>query len=403
MFNFQKEVVLNSLDNVTVVKAPAKGSPNTAGTKLDPKLRLPDGGEYFKKYIVDATVYRTEPEEGEVFTIKILPTNLKQKHIQILIELGLDNDYRGDFGSALWYFRKPILVDLDLTNVSADSDVVTMLYKAISTVVPQEYKFVKVTASGSTSVDISGADSYMKVRSVVINEIICEDRCAGSSEGTNNLLTFNGNSTVSGTAANYITYTRNKAEFGTYDYVLHNLRLPTHENLRFTSPSAPEMPIKGALYKQYSFAYCVPRVGFGGMSVAGQTNYSTTLHTFYVKSDLVDQFEKYLENNSSEDPAGIEVSIEDITVGDNKIKILPDLYASSQDLEAAANIKKNAEAIESNGEADEELTSRVTAVESKNTSQDTEINKKANSSDVYTKSETYTKTEVDNKIAEKHP
>ena len=382
MFNFQKEVVLNSLDNVTVVKAPAKGSPNTAGTKLDPKLRLPDGGEYFKKYIVDATVYRTEPEEGEVFTIKILPTNLKQKHIQILIELGLDNDYRGDFGSALWYFRKPILVDLDLTNVSADSDVVTMLYKAILTVVPQEYKFVKVTTSGSTSVDISGADSYMKVRSVVINEIICEDRCAGSSEGTNNLLTFNGNSTVSGTAANYITYTRNKAEFGTYDYVLHNLRLPTHENLRFTSPSAPEMPIKGALYKQYSFAYCVPRVGFGGMSVAGQTNYSTTLHTFYVKSDLVDQFEKYLENNSSGDPAGIEVSIEDITVGDNKIKILPDLYASSQDLEAAA---------------------RVTAVESKNNSQDTEINKKANRADVYTKSETYTKTEVNNKIAEKHP
>lgn len=387
MFNFQKEVILNSLDNVTVVKAPAKGSPNTAGTKLSPKLRFLDGGEYFKKYIVDATVYKTAPEEGNVFTLKIKPTNLKQKHIQILVELGLDNDYRGDFGSALWYFRKPILVDLDLTSVSADSNVIEELYKAFSTVVPSEYKFVKVEKDGSTSVNISGADTYMKVRSVVINEFVCEDRCEGSSEGINNLLTFKGTSTVSGTATNYIEYTRNKAEFGTYNYLLHNFRLPTYENLRFTSPSAPEMPIKGATYTQYSFAYCVPRVGFGGLSVAGQTNYSTTLHTFYVKSDLTTEFESYLKNKDTDDPAGIEVKIQDIKVGANDITILPDLYASSQDLAAAAGIKENADAIKSNSDADEELTARVTAVETKNTSQDTEIGKKANSADVYTKAQ----------------
>lgn len=387
MFNFQKEVILNSLDNVTVVKAPAKGSPSTAGTNLSPKLRFLDGGEYFKKYIVDATVYKTPFEEGEVFELKIKPTNLKQKHIQILVELGLDNDYRGDFGSALWYFRKPILVDLDLTSVSADSDVIEELYKAFSTVVPSEYKFVKVEKDGSTSVNISGADTYMKVRSVVINEFVCEDRCEGSSEGINNLLTFKGTSTVSGTATNYIDYTRNKAEFGTYNYLLHNFRLPTYENLRFTSPSAPEMPIKGATYVQYSFAYCVPRVGFGGLSVAGQTNYSTTLHTFYVKSDLTTKFESYLKNKDTDDSAGIEVKIQDIKVGANDITILPDLYASSQDLAAAAGIKENADAIKSNSNADKELTARVTAVETKNTSQDTEIGKKANSADVYTKAQ----------------
>ena len=387
MFNFQKEVILNSLDNVTVVKAPAKGSPDTAGTKLSPKLRFLDGGEYFKKYIVDATVYKTEPEEGEAFTLKIKPTNLKQKHIQILVELGLDNDYRGDFGSALWYFRKPILVDLDLTSVSSDTAVAEALYNAFSTVVPSEYKFVKVV-NNSSVIEISGADTYMKVRSVVINEFVCEDRCEGSSEGINNLLTFKGTSTVSGTATNYIEYTRNKAEFGTYNYLLHNFRLPTYENLRFTSPSAPEMPIKGATYTQYSFAYCVPRVGFGGLSVAGQTNYSTTLHTFYVKSDLVSEFEKYLTNKESESPAGIEVHIEPIKVGANDITILPDLYASSQDLAAAADIK-------SNSEADKKLAERVTAVESKNNTQDTEIGKKANSNDVYTK------TEADNKFANK--
>ena len=147
------------------------------------------------------------------------------------------------------------------------------------------------------------------------------------------------------------------------------------------------MPIKGATYTQYSFAYCVPRVGFGGLSVAGQTNYSTTLHTFYVKSDLTTEFESYLKNKDTDDPAGIEVKIQGIKVGANDITILPDLYASSQDLAAAAGIKENADAIKSNSDADEELTARVTAVETKNTSQDTEIGNKANSADVYTKAQ----------------
>ena len=105
------------------------------------------------------------------------------------------------------------------------------------------------------------------------------------------------------------------------------------------------------------------------------------------------------------------------------LTVLPDAFASSQDLANAAAIavnadaiETNAEAIEANSEADEALKGRVAAVEAKNTQQDTTIAGKADASalaakadaanvytksEVYQKSETYSKTEADEKFEPK--
>lgn len=337
MFNFQKEVVLNSLDKAAVVNTGVDGQ--ISSSVVDKKVRFLDGGEYFAKYIVENKIYYTNPIPGEKFTLTITPdTTMEDQHIQILVELGLDNDYRGDYGSALWYFRKPMLIDVVIPPKATLTEITQLIHDAFVKVVPKEYKFVDIEPykDKDTSVVITGADSYQKVRNIIVSRYVCDDRCAGSSEEPIEVLNLSTGELEKSTGI--IKYTKNNVEFGTYDYVLHNLRLPTYANLRFTSPSAPEMPVQGVNYTQFSFAYCVPRIGFGGMSVAGQTNHSTTLHTFFVDTNLVDDFKKLFEE------IGITDFVELGRKGDHVITILPDAYASSRDLKAAAEIESNAEA-----------------------------------------------------------
>ena len=201
---------------------------------------------------------------------------------------------------------------------------------------------------------IKGADSYQKVRNIVISEFTCEDRCEGSSEELVDIINYK-----MGKTGKVVSYDKNNVEFGTYNYVLQNLRLPTYANLRFTSPSAPEMPIKGAQYVQYSFAYCVPRIGFGGMSVVGQTNYSTTMHTFYVLKTLASSFEDDLKELDADFKS--EEHLVEVNRTDKKIvTILPDTYASSQDLDSKTAIAANKKAIDDNTKADETVATQVT-------------------------------------------
>lgn len=365
MFNFQKEVIINDIEKqVWLANDPEDPKNYSVAPGMEIKMMVRGGGEYFGKYIVENKVYKTAPIEPRNATVELNATQLAgitgTDHIQIFIELGLDNDYRGDFGSALWYFRKPIVVDLSLEGLNAD-----MLVKAFKTAIPKEYQFLKVTKDGDKVV-LTGEDCYIKIRKVQIIGFECESRCEGSSEEPvlkAEMKYVKEGDGYSIKIGNYGTVTENNVEFGTYNYMIHNLRLPTYANLRFTSPSAVEMPMAGTNYVQYSFAYCVPRsISFGGLSVAGQANHSTTLHTFFVPDTKDGEngtgnkaFEDYLK-----DKLGAEIVPLD-RKGKHTITILPDSYVSSADLKLAEADKNNAEAIEANATADANLKSAVKA------------------------------------------
>lgn len=383
MYNFQKEVVLNDLKSAAIVKA---GGTGTSKPNIDTKLRISDVN-YFAKYIVDGKIHQTIPVNGVPTQITLKADELAKipsdaGHIQISIELGLDNDYRGDFGSALYYFRKPIVIDVNTTGLTADS-----LAKAYKTAIPTDYTFLKVytadsqmpvgmTAPGANDVLLVAEDSYIKVRSLTVDAYNCANRCEGSSEEPELVAEMLKKEDAQGTVEIkgvdgvkvYGSVLKNNVEFGTYEYLIHNLRLPTYENLRFTSPSAPEMPIKGTAYVQYSFAYCVPRgVHFGGMSVAGQTNHSTTLHTFFVPAvwDSTtgeykgnEEFEKLFTDADNGLGMGDDAIVPIGRKGKHKITILADSYASSQDLKAK-------DAIEANTEADKKVKADLDALKAK--------------------------------------
>ena len=71
---------------------------------------------------------------------------------------------------------------------------------------------------------------------------------------------------------------------------MKDLRLPSLEATRFTSPTLEEMPVVGGLYNQYTLEYCKDR-GILGTDAVGDDVTSITTHVFYVLSTLATAFE----------------------------------------------------------------------------------------------------------------
>ena len=71
--------------------------------------------------------------------------------------------------------------------------------------------------------------------------------------------------------------------FGDYNWIIHNLRLPTAANTNFWSPTkqADELPIVGQNYTQFIITMCVDRDGIAGQ-VVGNRATSVTTHVLYV-------------------------------------------------------------------------------------------------------------------------
>lgn len=87
---------------------------------------------------------------------------------------------------------------------------------------------------------------------------------------------------------------KGKEGFGTYSFLLHNLRLPTDARTSAFAINQDETPIVGAKYNQYTIHYCVSR-GPLGLNAVGDTVKSVTTHVFYVLSDLTTAFETALK------------------------------------------------------------------------------------------------------------
>lgn len=82
--------------------------------------------------------------------------------------------------------------------------------------------------------------------------------------------------------------------FGTYEWLLHNLRLPTTARTRIYAMNSDETPIPGAHYDEFVIHYCVNR-GILGTNAVGDLVKSMTTHVFYVNHDVLEEFKSALE------------------------------------------------------------------------------------------------------------
>lgn len=81
--------------------------------------------------------------------------------------------------------------------------------------------------------------------------------------------------------------------FGTFEWIMRNLRLPTAEQTRWNALYQDDRPMVGATYTQYTLEYCENRGILGGDAVGEETK-SVTTHVFFVNQTVKSQFEAAL-------------------------------------------------------------------------------------------------------------
>ena len=80
--------------------------------------------------------------------------------------------------------------------------------------------------------------------------------------------------------------------FGTFHQLSKDLRLPTAVHNHWLSVQKDEMPIVGAIYTQYIISYYAPSTANPSFTAVGNRSMSETTHVFWVKNDLVEDWEK---------------------------------------------------------------------------------------------------------------
>jgi len=282
MFDYTHEVIINS--NVGT-----QASNKRIATYDDPALGVKHllierAGDYRSDLIFprgEGVVFKTPGYNGTLATLTVtVPGTLAANDVfqfSVFVKL-LDPAAIAEYAYPNWAsFGKPLVVGFTHKSGGTFAD---ELIAALKDAIPYNNKFVTV-AKDSTSVVLTASMFGMEFESAKLEKLV-----AGSCDG----CTFDSYELVE----DDYTTTPTVVPFGTGEKLVENYRFPTYGNRRYAALNEDEMPIPGAIYTMYSFAYDSPRPGFGGLSGVGQKVDAVTRHIFWVKSDVVSDFDTAL-------------------------------------------------------------------------------------------------------------
>jgi hypothetical protein len=302
MFQFTTTNVINSNVDLTTGKPLWSVQEATEDTPASMNIKRVNN---FKGDSVTA-IYKAEASDPEMAKVTIDLSQLGAKAgetYRLALYIGLsqasqDSRYSND----LTLKGKPFAVDFIFSTAEKTAEALVKTINKYDVLVYGD-KLLKVSYSG-TFVTIEATTEYQRFRKVNIEKF---DATAhfGMGEYTvvrslDDLEKKTSNAAVTATEEGYFV---GKEGFGTYSFLLHNLRLPTSARTHAFSLNQDETPIVGAKYNQYTIHYCTNR-GPLGLNAVGHTVKSVTTHVFYVKSDLAADFEAALTKIAPE--AGIE-------------------------------------------------------------------------------------------------
>lgn len=233
------------------------------------------------------------PQDGESYRLSVYIG---------LTQASQDSRYAND----LILKGKPFTVDFVWKGGAAD--VAKNLVKIINKYAVMVYgeKLLNVSCNG-TFLTIEAVNEYQRFRKVNVEKF---DAAAYFGRGEynavrtlENLSEQSSNGALTGTVEGYFV---GKEGFGTYSYLLHNLRIPTPMRTRAFGVNLDENPIIGAKYNQYTIHYCTDR-GVLGTNAVGDTVKSVTTHVFYVNQNVAGDFEDALKKIA---PKGELVSVQ---------------------------------------------------------------------------------------------
>lgn len=293
MFQFTTTNVINSNKDYTTGKP--LWSAQDAALDKPASLNVKRVSKFLGPNVV--SIYKAEANDPEMAKVTIDLSQIGGKDgesYRLSVYIGLtqasqDSRYAND----LILKGKPFTVDFVWKTSAAD--VAKNLVKIIDKYAVMVYgeKLLNVSYSGAY-LTIEAVNEYQRFRKVNIEKF---DKEAYFGRGEYNAVRTledldeqTSNAALTGTVEGYFV---GKEGFGTYSYLLHNLRIPTAMRTRAFGVNLDENPIIGAKYNQYTIHYCTDR-GVLGTNAVGDTVKSVTTHVFYVNKNVASEFEEAL-------------------------------------------------------------------------------------------------------------
>lgn len=293
MFQFTTTNVINSNKDYTTGKP--LWSAQEAALNKPAFLNIKRVSKFLKPNVV--SIYKAEANDPEMAKVTIDLSQIKGtdgESYRLSVYIGLTQaSQESRYANDLILKGKPFTVDFVWKTSAAE--VAKNLVKIIDKYAVMVYgeKLLNVSCN-DTYLTIEAVNEYQRFRKVNI-EKFDKDAYFGRGEYNavrtlENLSAQTSNAALTGTVEGYFV---GKEGFGTYSYLLHNLRIPTPMRTRAFGVNLDENPIIGAKYNQYTIHYCTDR-GVLGTNAVGDTVKSVTTHVFYVNQSVALDFEEAL-------------------------------------------------------------------------------------------------------------
>lgn len=370
MFQFTTTTIINSEKDFTSKVPLYSGQAADAGKKIPASFEVKRVNKFLVTNI--QAVYKKAAVGAEFATAtvdlskcaEILAANKAKKgtfRIEIYVNLTQSNNnpyYANDFDVK----GMPFTIEFSVKEGEDAQALVKKVIKIINKFELFKHDYTTITSSADdTKLKLVAVDPYQvftKVELQYFDPTLGQERGCCQPRGEYAPATDYVDNDV-------VTIKAGNEGFGTTEWIMRNLRLPSIESTRWTAPYQDERPIPGVNYNQYTLHYCVNRGILGGDAV-GEVVHSLTTHVFYVASTLADKFEAAMTS------AGITITpyTDEVSESDGDVK----------KIEATANAAKTV-ADSAKAEADKtgtEVAALKTKVDAKadKTYVDTELAKK---------------------------
>lgn len=293
MFQFTTTNVINSNKDYTTGKP--LWSAQEAALDKPASLNVKRVSKFLGPNVV--SIYKAEANDPEMAKVTIDLSQINGtdgESYRLSVYIGLTQaSQESRYANDLILKGKPFTVDFVWKTSAAD--VAKNLVKIINKYAVMVYgeKLLNVSYSGAY-LTIEAVNEYQRFRKVNIEKF---DKDAYFGRGEYNavrtledLSEQDSSAALTGTVEGYFV---GKEGFGTYSYLLHNLRIPTAMRTRAFGVNLDENPIIGAKYNQYTIHYCADR-GVLGTNAVGDIVKSVTTHVFYVNQSVASEFEEAL-------------------------------------------------------------------------------------------------------------
>lgn len=319
MFNFTTQTIFNQIIKTSESEVRAKTAPKgyniiTKDTAKGPELRI-GNTRFNKNNIIDVqiknhTVESLAKVEFDIAKLIQLVTadgkDVQEGNYRIALYVGLTMNSQDSFyANAFVYKGKPLFIEFPISANDSAETVAARIVKIANKYMlfTAQEKILDVTADG-TKIVFEGVNGYQLFKMAFLQkydpnaaQIDCcnnngdfiniitgvpvtytTDTTTGAVIADNKVLEADG---LRDLADNEVALIPGMEAFGDYNWIIHNLRLPTAANTHFWSPNKTEMPIVGGEYTQFIIRLCVDRDGIAG-GVVGQRATSVTTHVLYV-------------------------------------------------------------------------------------------------------------------------